>query len=111
MKTGTVLGSNLENEEKGGTKDDDNTPYNQVVGCLLHISNKTRPDICYAAGYLSRCMNDPTHALWKAVKHVLSYLKGNKTSRIVYQRGDGQLTPEIHGYCDDDWGQENTSRK
>lgn len=35
------------------------TLYQQLVGCLLHLSNNTRPYICYATGYFSRFMRNP----------------------------------------------------
>ena len=47
------------------------TPYRPLVGCLLHLANTTRPDIAYAAGYLSRFMQNPRPFHWKAAKHVL----------------------------------------
>ena len=33
-----------------------NTPYRELVGCILHLANTTRPDIGFAASYLSRFM-------------------------------------------------------
>lgn len=42
------------------------TPYRELISCLLHLSNTTRPEIAFAAGYLSRSMQNPEPANWKA---------------------------------------------
>ena len=33
--------------------------YFPLVGCILHLANTRRPDITFAAGYLSRFMSEP----------------------------------------------------
>lgn len=66
------LGTDLNisrNVREGNSEDVEKTPCLQLVVCLLHLSNRTRPRISYAVGYLSRFMQNPTIALWK--KHVL----------------------------------------
>ena len=45
------------------------TPYRELVGCLLHLSNTTRPYIAFAAGYLSRFMQNSGSSHWKAAKY------------------------------------------
>lgn len=59
-------------------------PYQQLAGCILHLSNTMRPDLAFASSYLSRFMCYPTTALWKAAKHLLRYLKGTPNLGIVY---------------------------
>lgn len=51
------------------------TPYRQLIGSLLHLSNTVRPDISFAVGYLSRFVHQPTEELYRAAKHVLRYLR------------------------------------
>eukprot|EP00253_Pinus_taeda_P029602 PITA_29602 len=55
----------------------DATVYQQLVGSLMYLVN-TRPDICYAVNQLSQAMVKPTKLFWKAGKHVLRYLRGNR---------------------------------
>ena len=90
----------------------DGTPYRQLVGCLLHLANTTRPDIAYASNYLSRFMHDPSPSLWKAAKSVLRYLKGTKKLGIVYSKGHIHDKEDmVSGFSDSDWAQEKPSRK
>lgn len=83
----------------------------QLTGCLLHLSNTTRPGICYAAGYFSRFMHYPTSALWKAGKHVFRYFKGTKTHWIMYRKEHTHNETVIMGLSDSDWAQGLRSRK
>lgn len=106
------LGTDLSTSMEDKKCDSDTTyhkPFSQLVGCLLHLSNTTRPDIAYTAGYLARFMHTPSEGLWRAGKHVLRYLKGTKHLGLRYVKGSGGAT--LHGYSDSDWGQERPSRK
>lgn len=78
------------------------------MGCLLYLSNTTRPDLSYSAGLLSRHMHAPKMAHWKAAKGVLRYLKGTKELGICYEKGGD---PKLSAYSDSDWGQEKPERK
>ena len=84
------------------------TPYRELVGCLLHLSNMTRPEIAFAAGYLSRFMQNPGPAHWKAAKYVLRYLNGTRATGIRYQK---QQDEELHGYSDSDFASDVDTRK
>ena len=53
----------------------DATVYKKLVGSLMYLV-KTRPNICYAINKLIQAMVKPTKLIWKAVKHVLIYLRG-----------------------------------
>jgi hypothetical protein len=60
-------------------------PYISVVGSLMYLAVTTRPDIAYAAGILARFNSNPGLAHWQAAKHVLRYLKGTTTHKLIYQ--------------------------
>lgn len=60
-----------------GTKDDlereemSQYPYLAALGCLLYISRRTRPEICYAVSLLCRVSHDPALDPWTAGKRIL----------------------------------------
>ena len=50
--------------------------YSQLIGSLLYISNKTRPDISYAVGRLSRYTSNSSKEHWTTLERVFRYLRG-----------------------------------
>ena len=97
---GIVLSVNMKSVDEGEKSALERTPYRQLVGCILHLTNTTRPDIAFAAGYLSRFMAEPGSAHWKAAKHVLRYLNGTRKLGIVYREKKGSETTSLRGYAD-----------
>ncbi|XP_016185159.1 uncharacterized protein LOC107626772 [Arachis ipaensis] len=93
MQYSVVLSKNL------GTKLSDSLRYRKLVGRLLYLTN-TRPDISYAVGYLSQCLNCPTDQHFQAGLHVLRYLKGNSSSGLFFAK-DNNL--KLTGFVDSDW--------
>lgn len=82
-------------------------PYRQLVGSLLYVANKTRPDIAAAVGLVARRVADPRISDWEAAKRILRYLSGTKDHVLVYSReGDVQLT----GFADADFAMTATRR-
>ena len=79
------------------------TTYRQLVGCIFHLANTTRPDFAFAAGFLSRFMSEPGCAHWKAAKHVLRYLEGTRKLGIVHGKMKSSESNSLHGnllpYC------------
>ena len=53
----------------------DSTSYRSIVGSLRYLVH-TRPDICYAVGYVSRYMEQPSEEHMTAVRHILRYVRG-----------------------------------
>lgn len=47
--------------------------FRQLIGSLMYAILGTRPDLCYALSYLSRCQSCANESLWKALKRVLIY--------------------------------------
>lgn len=44
-------------------------PYRNIVGALLHLSTRTRPDLCTAVSMLGKFAACPAQQYWKAMKH------------------------------------------
>lgn len=74
-------------------------PYCQILGKLLYVSTKTRPDICFAVGILSRHMHAPRPVHWNALKRVLRYLSGTRSYGLVIRPTD----MIVRAHADADW--------
>ena len=82
--------------------------YQAIVGSLLYLSTKTRPDISYAVSSVARFCAEPTQQHWVAVKRILRYLKGTSNYRLSFKNNSGS---EITGYSDADWAGDTGDRK
>lgn len=102
LSTGTYLRTMEDSALKISDIPDDITPYQQLVGCILHFSNTTRPDISYTAGYISRFMQNHTNQQWKVAKNVLLYFKGTKEAGVTYRRSKDCEYLKLLEYSDAD---------
>ena len=98
--------SSLEHQSEEERKHMESVPYRELLGCLLYLSRRTRPDISFAVGVLCRAANNPTAQHWEAAKRVVRYLAGTKNEGITIglhgtrrQNGMDVLT----AYSDADW--------
>ena len=57
--------------------------YQEAVGCILYLSQTTRPDLAFAATTLSRFNSCYNKHHVKAVRHVLKYLQGTKDLKLT----------------------------
>ena len=88
------------------------TFYQSIVGSLLYISSKTRPDIAHTVMQLCRRMSKPTEALLVAAKRVLRYLKGNPLSLSYFPRSSTDPSvPILTGYADANWAGDLDTRR
>jgi hypothetical protein len=83
-------------------------PYREALGSCMWAQVATRPDITYALSVLARFQANPGPAHWKAMLHLLAYLKGTLDYRITYHRG-GSIDPI--GYVDADYAGDLDTRR
>ena len=57
--------------------------YKKLVGSIIYLTT-TRPDIAFAASYISRFMESPKECHWKSGKRVLRYIAGTSTYGLSY---------------------------
>jgi len=81
--------------------------YSQLIGSLFYISNKTRPDISYAVGRLSRITSNPSREHWTALERVFRYLRKIIGYCLTYIR----YPDVIEGYSDANWVTDSHSVK
>ena len=99
-------------------------PYKQVLGCIRYLVSCTRPDICFAAGFLSRFMANPGPKHWIALKRLLRYLKQTQHLALTYSASQSESEPstlvqgwtnpnssQLCGWSDSDWGGDVDGRK
>lgn len=79
----TPLASNWRKEDATSGEVVEATIYRQIMGSLMCLVN-TRLDICFAVNQLSEEMVKTTKLYWKAVKHVLRYLRGTTQFGLWY---------------------------
>ena len=82
--------------------------YQSVVGSLLYLSMRTRPDIAFAVSRAARFCSKPTSQHLTAVKRVLRYLRGSTHHGLLFKRNGSKA---IIGYSDADWGGNITDSK
>jgi hypothetical protein len=54
-------------------------PYRELIGGLLFLSTRTRPDIAVAVGIVARPVSDPRQMDWIAAKRILRYVLAGST--------------------------------
>ena len=97
IKTPIETKNDIENASDSLT----NEPYKELIGCLLYVTQTTRPDLSYAINYFSRFQSDPKVVHWKGLKRILRYVRGTVSLGLHFCRnGTSMLT----GYADADWG-------
>ena len=89
---------------------DDRALYPEIVGSLLYLSEKTRPDLAHSVGTLSKFMSCPTTAHLAAARNVLRYVLATPTLGITYSFTD-QPTDNIHGFCDASFAGDTDDRR
>ena len=73
-------------------------PYKQILGCIRYLVSCTRPDICFAAGFLSRFMANPRPKHWIALKRLLRYLKHTQHYALTYSATQSESTTLVQGW-------------
>ncbi|MBW0491414.1 hypothetical protein O181_031129 [Austropuccinia psidii MF-1] len=90
------------------TLNDNHTPVEPkrfllVIGLLIHISSSSRPDICFAVNSLACHQKNPGDVHWRAVQHLLGYLKGWWLHGLILEPTNDQ---GLCTYLDESWGGE-----
>ncbi|GFU34167.1 retrovirus-related Pol polyprotein from transposon TNT 1-94 [Trichonephila clavipes] len=69
----------------------DITMYQELIGELLYLANRTRPDISFVISYLSQFNHNPEKRHYNLAKRVLRYLMGSKDKKLFYENEFGIL--------------------
>jgi hypothetical protein len=77
------------------------TRYQQLVDSLNYLAVRTRPDLSYAFGVVSRFMSNPTLEHLKAVHRIYAYLNATPDFGLVYTATTANN--EVVGWADSDY--------
>lgn len=84
--------------------------YAAMVGGLIYLANRTRPDISIATAILAQYMSRPTTLLLKAARRVFAYLNATKDFCLTHKRPQAQ-TLELKFFVDSDHAADKKDRK
>ena len=80
----------------------DDKPFLSLLGGLLYLSTRTRPDVTTVTSMLAKFQNDPGISQWKMLQYLFRYLKGTSDYGIFLPNGkNGQVNFEA--WSDSDW--------
>ncbi|CAL8992667.1 unnamed protein product [Prunus brigantina] len=78
-----------------------------MIGSLLYIAKKTRQDIAYVVGRLSRYTHNPRKEHWNALERVFKYPRGTMNYSLCYKG----FPNVVEGYSDANWITDNEEVK
>ncbi|BAT73482.1 hypothetical protein VIGAN_01097000 [Vigna angularis var. angularis] len=78
---------------------DNPNSYRRLIGKLFYLTN-TRPDLCFSVNLLSQFMQSPTDYHYRAVQHILRYIKSNPSKGLFFPT-ESQV--QIKAFSDSDW--------
>jgi len=81
--------------------------FEQIIGSLLYLALRSRPDILTSVLILARFQKAPTTYCHQAAKRILRYLRGTTTHGMMYESGNIKIT----GFVDSDYAGDVTDRK
>lgn len=87
----------------------ENVPYRSLLGKLLFLGTRTRPDIATAVSMLAKFQSAPAPEHWTALKHVLKYIAGTKSYGLLIPYSSGKIL--LEAWSDADWARDLDRRR
>lgn len=84
-------------------------PYRNILGSLIFLSTRTRPDISTAVSMLGKYQEEPSRSHWNHLKQVVRYIIRTKSYGLFFPNGSGEIN--IVGWSDADWARDTTNRR
>jgi hypothetical protein len=81
--------------------------YRQIIGSLLYLALRTRPDVLVAVSILARFSQSTTTYCHRGAKRVLRYLRETVNMALVYRNGEKHL----NAFVDADYAGDTVDRK
>lgn len=84
-------------------------PFRRVLGGLLYLSTRTRPDIATAVSMIAKYQSKPRPTHWKMVKNVVRYLMGTSNYGILLPNRNDKSN--VQCWSDADWARDLSNRR
>ena len=81
-------------------------PYRRLLGSLLFLATRTRPDITTEVSMLAKFQSDPGIKHWQSLKTLIRYVKGTTDTGIFLPAGDEGVV--LTAWSDADWARDQT---
>ena len=101
LPVGIVLDNDMCPQTDSEKREMHDKPYRPILGSIMWGQLATRPDLSFAVSLLSRFQGNPGIEHWKALMHVVGYVKNTLDFGLTYSR-DADLFP--HAFVDADYG-------
>jgi hypothetical protein len=95
-------------EEDDPTVDMSAVPYRPLLGALLYLAGSTRPEIAFAVHRCATHANFPRERDWRALKHVVRYIKKFPSLGLKFGPAGGST---MDAWCDADHGADLETRR
>jgi hypothetical protein len=66
----------------------------EAIGCLMYLTNATRPDIAFVVNNVSRHVTKPTKTLWTTIQRIFKYLNSTSENGITYSQSTFEIKAE-----------------
>ena len=86
-----------------------NVPYAEVLGAMLYLSTRTRPDIASAVSMLGKYQSAPEQNHWRMMKQVVKYLIATSSWGIRIDGKNGKAI--LEAWSDSDWARDLHKRR
>ena len=101
LPVGLTLDSNMSPKTESEKKVMGDKPYCSILGTVMWGQLATRPDLSFSVSLLACFQANPGIEHWKALMHVIGYIKNTMDYGLTYTRGSG-LSP--YAFVDADYG-------
>ena len=112
IKSPLPLSHPLYKEKTTPTKDEIDAmtgiPYREVLGSLLFLATRTRPDLATAVSMLGKFQQAPKVEHWKSMKSVIRYLIQTIDHGLLLPRDQEAL---LEAWSDADWARDHHKRR
>ena len=101
LPVGIILENNMSPKSDSEKKEMDGKPYRSLLGSVMWGQLATRPDLSFSVSLLARFQANPGIEHWRALLHVVGYIKNTIDYGLTYSR-DHDISPTA--FVDADYG-------